>query len=68
MNDKYKEISEALEAARDADMPPDQIREMRRLFKIDTDWQPTKKRDTPEHRKARRKMQKASRRKNRKRK
>ncbi len=63
-----EKISEALKAAKDADMPLDQIREMRRLFKIDADWQPTKKRDTPEHRKARRGMQKASRRKNRKRK
>ena len=64
----YEKISQALAAAKDADMPPDQIREMRQLFKMSSDWQPTKKRATPEQRKAKRKAQRVARRRNRKRK
>lgn len=65
MDHLFSKISKLLQAARDAGAEPAEIAEMRRHFKMTTDWSPTKKRVSPEKRKARRKQQKLSRRANR---
>lgn len=58
-------ISNLLSQARDAGATPQQMANLRQGFQMQYDWRPTKKTLSPEQRKKKRDMQKASRKTNR---